>query len=130
MIDLPTLQVIGWVIVGASLLSFALTSGFDSGIGILLPFIGRNDTERRLTLNVIGPTWDGNQVWLIAAGVPYLLFGHWSIARLFWLLCCNAIDSLVIIFTSVGFEYRSKLPNQTWRNNWILAFLLQASFPF
>nr|WP_230391813.1 cytochrome d ubiquinol oxidase subunit II [Piscirickettsia salmonis] len=43
----------------------------------------RNDTERRLTLNVIGPTWDGNQVWLIAAVVPYLLFGHWSIARLF-----------------------------------------------
>ncbi|QGO09873.1 hypothetical protein [Piscirickettsia salmonis] len=50
MIDLPTLQVIGWVIVGASLLSFALTSGFDSGIGILLPFIGR------MTPNVASPS--------------------------------------------------------------------------
>ncbi|ALA25252.1 cytochrome d ubiquinol oxidase subunit 2 [Piscirickettsia salmonis] len=130
MIDLPTLQVIGWVIVGASLLSFALTSGFDSGIGILLPFIGRNDTERRLTLNVIGPTWDGNQVWLIAAGGA--VFAIWPLV--YSTAFSGYYVAMLLILWSlflrpVGFEYRSKLPNQTWRNNWDIGIFIASFIP-
>ncbi|ODN43928.1 cytochrome d ubiquinol oxidase subunit II [Piscirickettsia litoralis] len=130
MIDLSTMQVIGWVIVGATLLAFALTSGFDSGIGILLPFIGKNDTERRLALNVIGPTWDGNQVWLITAGGA--VFAIWP--TVYATAFSGYYVAMLLILWSlflrpVGFEYRSKLPNQTWRNNWDIGIFIASFIP-
>ena len=66
--DYETYKLIWWALVGALIIGFALTDGFDFGVGMLLPFAGRSDAERRVLINTIGPTWEGNQTWLITAG--------------------------------------------------------------
>ncbi|MGJ3495242.1 cytochrome d ubiquinol oxidase subunit II [Piscirickettsia salmonis] len=130
MFDLETMQVIGWLIVGLTLILFALTSGFDSGVGILLPFIGKSDDERRLALNVIGPTWDGNQVWLITAGGA--IFAIWPTVYAtafsgFYVAMLLVLWSLFL--RPVGFEYRSKLTSQKWRNNWDIGIFIASFVP-
>jgi cytochrome d ubiquinol oxidase subunit II len=66
--DYETLKIIWWGIVGVLLVGFVILDGFDLGSGVLLPFVGRTDTERRVMLNSVGPTWEGSQVWFITAG--------------------------------------------------------------
>ena len=75
MIDYEVLRFIWWLLVGVLLIGFAVTDGFDMGVGMLTRFLGRNDTERRIMINSIAPHWDGNQVWLITAGGA--LFAAW-----------------------------------------------------
>ena len=77
--DIPlayaTLRVIWWVLLGTLLIGFALTDGFDLGVAALLPFVARNDGERRMVINTVGPTWEGNQVWFILGGGA--IFAAW-----------------------------------------------------
>ena len=68
LLDYTTLRVIWWLLLGILLIGFAVMDGFDLGVGTLLPFVARNDAERRLVINTIGPVWEGNQVWLILGG--------------------------------------------------------------
>ncbi len=75
--DYATLKLIWWLFVGVLLVGFAILDGFDLGVGALLPFVGRSDVERRVMLNAIGPTWEGNQVWLITAGAG--AFAAWPL---------------------------------------------------
>src|SRR5580765_4868499 len=75
--DYATLKVIWWVVVGVLLVGFAILDGFDLGVGMLLPFVARTDDERRVVLNSVGPTWEGNQVWFITAGGA--TFAAWPI---------------------------------------------------
>ena len=75
MFDYEILRVIWWVIISAVLIGFTITDGFDMGVGILLPIIGKTDNERRIIINSIAPHWDGNQVWLITAGAG--IFAAW-----------------------------------------------------
>ena len=78
--DYDTLKVIWWCFVGLLLIGFALTNGFDFGVGMWLPFLGRDDIERRVIINVVGPTWEGNQTWFIAAA-PCSRPGRWCMRR-------------------------------------------------
>ncbi|STK07405.1 cytochrome d ubiquinol oxidase subunit 2 [Escherichia coli] len=78
MIDYEVLRFIWWLLVGVLLIGFAVTDGFDMGVGMLTRFLGRNDTERRIMINSIAPHWDGNQVWLITRAAHSLLPGRWS----------------------------------------------------
>jgi cytochrome bd ubiquinol oxidase subunit II len=64
-VDYEILRVIWWLFLGVLLIGFAIMDGFDLGVATLLPFVARNDTERRIAINTIGPVWDGNQVWFI-----------------------------------------------------------------
>src|SRR5246127_4753345 len=64
-LDYETLRLIWWLFLGVLLIGFGIMGGFDLGVAMLLPFVARNDSERRVTINAIGPTWEGNQVWLI-----------------------------------------------------------------
>ena len=89
--DYVTLRVIWWVLIGVLLIGFALTDGFDMGTAVLLPFIGKTDAERRIVINTIGATWEGNQVWLITAGGA--MFAAWPLVYAasfsgFYLRCC------------------------------------------
>lgn len=68
MIDYEVLRFIWWLLVGVLLIGFAVTDGFDMGVGMLTRFLGRNDTERRIMINPSHHTGDGNRVWLITAG--------------------------------------------------------------
>ena len=74
-IDYETLKLVWWLLVGILLIGFAITDGFDMGAGALLPFLGKNDEERRVIINTVGPHWDGNQVWFITAGGA--IFAAW-----------------------------------------------------
>lgn len=117
--DYETLKVIWWVLVGVLFIGFALTDGFDMGVGILLRYVGKTDDERRVAINTIAPHWDGNQVWLIlAAGA---IFAAWPItfgaafSGFYWAMVLTLFS---LFFRPVGFDYRSKLEDTRWRNTW------------
>lgn len=75
MFDYETLRIFWWAVLVVLVCGFAVMDGFDLGIGMLLPFLGKSDEERRVMLNAIGPTWEGNQTWLITLGG--FSFGAW-----------------------------------------------------
>ncbi len=117
--DLQFLQVFCWVLIGTTLCILAVTMGFDLGVGMLLPFVGRTDDERRVAINVIGPTWDGNQVWLIFGGGAF--FACWPLvyATAFSGLYVALLLALWGLFLRpVGFEYRNKIEHSCWRGFW------------
>lgn len=119
MFDYEVLRFIWWLLVGILLIGFAVTDGFDMGVGILMRIIGKTDTERRVMINAIAPHWDGNQVWLITAGGA--LFAAWPMVYAaafsgFYVAMILVLASL--FFRPVGFDYRSKLENSRWRNMW------------
>ena len=110
MIDYEVLRFIWWLLIGVLLIGFAVTDGFDMGVGMLTRFLGRNDTERRIMINSIAPHWDGNQVWLITAGGA--LFAAWPMVYAaafsgFYVAMILVLASL--FFRPVGFDYRSKI---------------------
>ena len=128
--DYETLKLIWWLFVGVLLIGFAVTDGFDLGIGTLLPFVGRNDEERRVVINSIGPTWDGNQVWFITAGGA--LFAAWPLvyaAAFSGFYFALLLVLLALILRPVGFDFRSKLPSERWRRFWDWALFTGGAVP-
>ena len=128
--DYETMRLIWWALLGALLIGFAITDGFDLGVAVLLPFLGKNDNERRVIINSIGATWEGNQVWFVTAGGA--LFAAWPIAYsvafsgfYFALL----LTLFALFLRPIGFDYRSKLPSQKWRNNWDIALFIGGFVP-
>ncbi len=117
--DYATLKLIWWLLVGALLVGFAILDGFDLGVGTLLPFVARTDIERRVALNSVGPTWEGNQVWFITAGGA--TFAAWPLvyATAFSGFYVALILTLfALFFRPVGFDYRSKVEDPRWRRFW------------
>ncbi|HGC6387056.1 TPA: cytochrome d ubiquinol oxidase subunit II [Cronobacter dublinensis] len=119
MIDYEVLRLLWWLLVGILLIGFAVTDGFDMGVGMLTRILGRTDTERRVMINSIAPHWDGNQVWLITAGGA--LFAAWPLVYAaafsgFYVAMILVLASL--FFRPVGFDYRSKIEDMRWRNMW------------
>ena len=114
--DLNTLW---FILVTILFVGFFFLEGFDYGVGILLPFLGKDDNERRAVINTIGPHWDGNEVWMITAGgAMFTSFPH-VYATLFSGFYLALILMLVaLILRGVAFEYRSLRPEAKWRNNW------------
>ena len=130
MFDYETLKLIWWVLVGVLLIGFALTDGFDLGAVILMPLIGRTDSERRVVLNTIGPHWEGNQVWLVTAAGA--LFAAWpivyaaSFSGFYWAMM---LVLFALFARPLGFDYRSKLDNPNWRSRWDWALCLGSFVP-
>lgn len=118
-LDYEVLKFIWWVFVGVLLIGFAITDGMDMGVGNLLPFLGKNDNERRLIINTVGPHWDGNQVWLITAGGA--IFAAWPAvyaAAFSGFYVAMLLVLFALFFRPVGFDYRSKLGDKRWRKAW------------
>ncbi|MET3142220.1 UNVERIFIED_ORG: cytochrome d ubiquinol oxidase subunit II [Arthrobacter sp. UYEF10] len=123
---LPTI----WFIVIAVLWTgYLFLEGFDLGVGMLMKLFARNNTERRVLLNTVGPVWDGNEVWLITAGAAtFAAFPLWY-ASLFSALYLPLLVVLVaLIFRAVAFEYRGKGDTDTWRARWDWAIALGSFF--
>jgi len=116
MFDLNTL----WFILIAILwIGFFFLEGFDFGVGMLLPFIGRKDDERRVVINTIGPHWDGNEVWLITAGgATFAAFPHWYATMFSGFYIPFFVLLVGLIARGVAFEFRSKDFNPRWRSFW------------
>ena len=117
--DYETLKLIWWFLIGALFLMFALTGGFDLGVVALLPFVGRKDAERRILLNSVGATWEGNQVWLVTAVAAIFAAWPWAYASAFSILYF-IISILVkaLVLKPPGIDYRSKLAHKGWRRLW------------
>jgi cytochrome d ubiquinol oxidase subunit II len=119
MIDYEFLRLVWWGLVGVLLIGFAITDGFDLGVGALLTLIGKSDEDRRVMINTIGPHWDGNQVWFITAGGA--IFAAWPLiyaAAFSGFYIALALTLIALWMRPIGFDYRSKLPNKTWRTAW------------
>lgn len=119
MIDYEFLRLVWWGLVGVLLIGFAITDGFDLGVGALLTLVGKSDEDRRVMINTIGPHWDGNQVWFITAGGA--IFAAWPLiyaAAFSGFYIALALTLIALWMRPIGFDYRSKLPNKTWRTAW------------
>ncbi|PMH46198.1 cytochrome d ubiquinol oxidase subunit II [Vibrio sp. 10N.286.49.B3] len=119
MFDYEILRLIWWVLIGVLLVGFAVTDGFDMGVGALVPVIGKTDSERRVMINTIAPHWDGNQVWLITAGGA--LFAAWPLVYAtsfsgFYFAMLIALAALWL--RPLGLDYRSKIEDPKWRRAW------------
>ena len=130
MIDYEILKVIWFLFIGVLLVGFAIMDGQDMGVGTLLPFLGKNDNERRIMINSVAPHWDGNQVWLITGGGA--MFAAWPIvyavafSGFYWAML---IVLMALIFRPVAFDYRSKMPAERWRNSWDWALFIGSAVP-
>jgi cytochrome d ubiquinol oxidase subunit II len=109
-----------WFLLIAVLFSgFFVLEGFDYGVGILLPFLGKDDRDRRVIINTIGPFWDGNEVWLITAGgAMFAAFPHWYATLFSGFYLALFLMLLALIGRGVAFEFRSKDKHPTWRKLW------------
>jgi cytochrome bd ubiquinol oxidase subunit II len=124
------LQVLWLVLIAVLWIGYLFLEGFDYGVAMLLPFVGRNDKERRVIVNTIGPVWDGNEVWLLTAGgAMFAAFSGWY-ATLFSALYLPLLLILLgLIVRGVAFEYRGKRPDWAWRNRWDWAAAVGSLLP-
>ncbi len=115
-IDPTVLQTLWFVLIAVLWIGYLVLEGFDYGVAMLIPFLGRNEKEKRVIVNTIGPVWDGNEVWLLTAGgATFAAFPGWY-ATLFSGLYLPLFLVLVgLIVRGVAFEYRSKHPEAKWR---------------
>lgn len=98
---------------------FFFLEGFDYGVGILLPFLGKNDAERRTIINTIGPFWDGNEVWLITAGgAMFAAFPNWYATLFSGFYLALILMLVALIVRGVAFEFRSRDERPAWRTFW------------
>jgi cytochrome bd ubiquinol oxidase subunit II len=104
--------------------------GFDFGVGMLLHPLGRNDTDRRVVINTIGPVWDGNEVWLLTAGgATFAAFPNWYATLFSGFYLALFLILLALILRGVAFEYRGKVDSVRWRANWDLAIAIGSWVP-
>jgi len=107
------------VLVAVLIIGFFLLEGFDYGVGILLPFLGKDDTDRRVIINTIGPFWDGNEVWLVTAGgAIFAAFPEWYATMFSGFYLALLVMLVALIVRGVAFEFRSKDRRPEWRSLW------------
>lgn len=114
--DLNTLW---FLLIAVLYIGFFVLEGFDFGVGMLLPFMGKGDTQRRVVINTIGPHWDGNEVWLLTAGgATFAAFPNWYATLFSGFYLPFFLLLVALIFRGVAFEFRSKDDNPKWRSFW------------
>ncbi len=112
------LQILWFSLIALLWLGYFFLEGFDFGVGILMPFLSRDDTDRRLCINAIGPTWDGNEVWLlVAGGATFAAFPKWYATVFSGFYLPLLLVLLALISRGISFEYRSKRPEARWRRS-------------
>jgi cytochrome d ubiquinol oxidase subunit II len=129
-LDYETLRIIWWLLLGVLLIGFAVTDGYDLGVGALLPFAAKTDEERRVLINLVGPTWEGNQVWLVLGGGA--IFAAWPALYAasfsgFYLAMITIL--LALILRPVGFKFRGKVKDPRWRSTWDWALFIGGFVP-
>lgn len=113
------LNILWFILISVLFCGFFFLEGFDYGVGILAPFLGKNDEERRVLINTIGPVWDGNEVWLLTAGgAAFAAFPNWYATMFSGFYLPLFIILVALIVRGVGFEFRSKLESANWRKTW------------
>src|SRR5574339_668570 len=118
------LQTLWFILIAVLWIGFYFLEGFDFGVGMLLPFLGKKDEERRAIINTIGPTWDGNEVWLLTAGgATFAAFPMWYATMFSGFYIAFFLLLIGLIIRGISFEYRSKDAKPAWRHrfDWMIA---------
>ena len=119
---METLATIWFVLIIVLWMGYLFLDGFDLGVGMLMPVLSRTERQKRVLLNTIGPTWDGNEVWLItAAGATFAAFPHWYASLFSALYIPLTLCLLALIFRAVAIEYRGKGHSAVWKSFWTWA---------
>jgi cytochrome d ubiquinol oxidase subunit II len=129
-IDYEILRLLWWLLLGVLLIGFAIMDGFDLGVAMILPFVARTDIERRVTINAIGPVWEGNQVWLVLGGGA--VFAAWPpvyAASFSGFYIAMFLVLATLILRPVGFEFRNKVADTRWRSFWDYALFAGGLVP-
>ncbi len=125
-----TLNSLWFILIGVLFTGFFVLEGFDYGVGILHPFLAKNDEERRVMFNTIGPWWDGNEVWLLTAGgAMFAAFPNWYATLFSGFYLALFLMLLALIVRAVSFEYRSKERHTKWRALWDWCFFFGSAVP-
>jgi cytochrome d ubiquinol oxidase subunit II len=121
---------IWFLLIAVLWMGYFLLEGFDFGVGILAPLLGRSDSERRAVLATIGPVWDGNEVWLlVAGGATFAAFPYWYATLFSGFYLALFVILVALIVRIAGFEYRSKRDSAAWRRTWDWIIFLGSAVP-
>ena len=124
------LATVWFILIAVLWTGYFVLEGFDFGVGILLPFLGRDDGERRVLINTIGPVWDGNEVWLLTAGgATFAAFPLWYASLFSGFYLALLLILVALIIRGVSFEFRSKVAARRWRRTWDLAIFAGSALP-
>ncbi len=119
-----------FILIAVLFIGFVLLEGFDFGVGMQLKFLAKNDLERRMLINTIGPVWDANEVWLLTAGgAMFAAFPHWYATLFSGYYLAFFLMLLALIARGVAFEYRSKVESKAWRTTWDWCIILGSLIP-
>jgi cytochrome bd ubiquinol oxidase subunit II len=125
-----TLNTLWFVLIAILWVGFFFLEGFDFGVGMLLPFLGKKDNDRRAIINTIGPHWDGNEVWLLTAGgATFAAFPQWYATLFSGFYLALFLLLVGLILRGVAFEFRSKDFNPKWRTMWDWAIFIGSFLP-
>ena len=118
------LTTVWFILIAVLWAGYFVLEGFDFGVGVLLPVLGRTETERRVLINTIGPVWDGNEVWLlVAGGATFAAFPEWYATLFLGFYLPLLLILVALILRGVAFEYRGKIDDYTWRKRWDAAII-------
>jgi cytochrome bd ubiquinol oxidase subunit II len=121
---------IWFLLIAVLWVGYFVLEGFDFGLGVLLPFLGRNDGERRAMINAIGPVWDGNEVWvLVAGGATFAAFPNWYATLFSGFYLALFLMLVALIIRGVAFEFRGKRDSAAWRTGWDTAIFIGSAVP-
>lgn len=124
------LALVWFILLAVLWTGYLVLEGFDFGVAMLMPFAGRNNTERRVALNTIGPVWDGNEVWLLTAGgATFAAFPEWYATMFSGFYLPLLLILVALIVRAVAMEYRGKINSEVWRRRWDWAIIGSAWAP-
>ncbi|MCR6712973.1 MAG: cytochrome d ubiquinol oxidase subunit II [Demequina sp.] len=124
------LALVWFILLAVLWTGYLVLEGFDFGVGMLMPIVGRNNTERRVALNTIGPVWDGNEVWLLTAGgATFAAFPEWYATMFSGFYLPLLLILVALIVRAVAIEYRGKINSDAWRRRWDRVIITSAWFP-
>lgn len=125
-----SLNELWFLLIAVLFVGFFVLEGYDFGVGTVARFLGKNDKEKRVYINTIGPFWDANEVWLLTAGgAMFAAFPHWYATMFSGLYIPLVFMLLALIIRGVAFEFRGKIDTPKWRNTWDWAIFIGSSLP-
>src|SRR5689334_2058110 len=124
------LTTVWFILIAVLWIGYFALEGFDFGVGMLLPVLARDDTERRVMINTIGPVWDGNEVWVLVAGcATFAAFPGLDATLFSGFFLPLLLILLALIVRGVAFEYRHKRPEASWQEWWDRALIIGSFVP-
>ncbi len=125
-----TFQTVWFLLIAVLWIGYFVLEGFDFGVGVLLPFVSKNEADRRAVLTTLGPVWDGNEVWLlVAGGATFAAFPEWYATLFSGFYLPLFLILVALIVRGVSFEYRSKYGKPEWRKRWDIAIFFGSALP-